>query len=249
MVKFLGSQFLGSEKGFAVFHRYSMQTPFIPHLPIKHLHSPVLGHRTLTVGGTEFSSVLARYLQFVFHGPDPGFGFGKSGPQKMKSSTSDCVGFPCKLVIDSMQLYHFLSRGHTQQPTSHHDTQRAGIARHCGWWEGEGTSKNKVLDLPKDAERSGLKKVELPLLLPSLKISLRAPESRLQSEPWAAEGNTLSRCLPAGRQWPRWAWPEELEQSHEHRGQSLPHCQGLTSRIALPLAGPSLALPLSSCQQ
>lgn len=157
MVKFLGSQFWGSEKGFAVFHQYGMQIPFIPHLPIKHLPSPVLSHRTVTVGGTEFSNVLAHYLQFVFHGPDPGFGFGKSGPQKMKS--------------------------------------------------------------------------------------------KLQSEPWVAEGNTLSRCLLGGRQWPRWAWPEEPEQSYEHRGKSLPHCQGLTSRIALPLAGPSLALPLSSCQQ
>lgn len=99
MVKFLGSQFWGSEKGFAVFHQYRMQIPFIPHLPIKHLHSPVLSHRTVTVGGTEFSNVLAHYLQFVSHGPVPGFGFGKSGPQKMKSSTSDRVGFPCKLVI------------------------------------------------------------------------------------------------------------------------------------------------------
>lgn len=78
----------------------------IQYLPINYLHSPVLSHRTLVVGGLEFSSVLAHNLQFELHRPLLGFGFGKSGPQKMKSLPSNCDGIPCKPFIQRMQLFY-----------------------------------------------------------------------------------------------------------------------------------------------
>lgn len=90
----------------------------IQYLPINYLHSPVLNHRTLVVGGLEFSNVLAHNLQFELHKLHPGFGFGKSGPQKMKSSPSNCVGIPCKPVIQGMQLHYLKTQLQTHHLTS-----------------------------------------------------------------------------------------------------------------------------------
>ena len=89
---------------------YRMQIRSILHLPIKHLHSPVLSHRTLRGGDTELSSVLSPLSPVWTSQTRFGLVFGKSGPQKMKSSTSDCVGLPRKLMlVNEVQLYHITS--------------------------------------------------------------------------------------------------------------------------------------------
>lgn len=90
----------------------------IQYLPINYLHSPVLSHRALVVGGLEISNVLAHNLQFELYRLHPGFGFGKSGPQKMKSSPSNSVGIPYKPVIQSMQLYYLKTHLQTYHLTS-----------------------------------------------------------------------------------------------------------------------------------
>ena len=99
--------------------------------------------------------------------------------------------------------------------------------------------------MPKDTKKSGLKKAELPLLLPSLKLGSRAPGCRLQSRPWGAEGNTLVEVCSS--------IPLVEDGAHGGHGQrNQTRATGpstANSRTALPLAGPSLARPLSSHQQ